>query len=71
MLELIVKFKDGENVTMYNWENWTKDYDGANDIIELFERYRKENKEMTFKNPDSGLVIKRFANDLKSIEFKF
>lgn len=70
-MKLIVKFNDGETVTMEKWDNWKKDYDGKNDIIELFEHYKEINKELTFSNPETGLEIKRLAEDVTSIEIVF
>lgn len=70
-MKLIVKFNDGKTVTMNNWDKWKKDYGDHNDIIGLVEHYKEINKELTFDNPETGLKIKRNAEDVDSIEIVF
>lgn len=71
MKNLVVKFSDGEQVTLKNWDNWSKDYDGKKDIIDLFSYYKSINKELTFNNPSTGFETKRYAEDVSSIEIIF
>lgn len=70
-MDLIVNFNDGQKVTMSDWQNWKKDYDGKGDILGLFQHYVDVNKELTFENPSTGTSIIRNAKDITSIEFTF
>lgn len=70
-MDLVVHFKDGSSVTMQDWHTWSKSYEDKNDIVELFAHYKKINKTLDFKNPETGEQQQRKAEDVRSIEIVF